>query len=62
MLSVRILVLLQAGLDAWIKHYDEEKAQSRTNLLGKTAGQTFLVSMPPVNVSCNGKIQPQSAW
>ncbi len=35
MLSVHILMSLQAGLDTWIKHYNEEKAHSGTYRFGK---------------------------
>jgi len=35
MLSVHILMSLQAGLDTWIKHYNKEKAHSGTYRFGK---------------------------
>jgi hypothetical protein len=39
---------LQADLDTWIKHYNEERTHSGKYCFGKTPMQTFLDSMPLV--------------
>jgi hypothetical protein len=48
MLSANILMLLQADLDTWIKHYNEEMTHSEKYRFGKPARRTFLVLMPLV--------------
>ena len=41
MLSVHILMLLEADLDTWIKHYNEEMTRSEKYRFGKPARQIF---------------------
>ncbi len=56
MLSAYILMLLQADLDTWIKHYNEEMTHSEKYSLGKPAKRTFPVLMPLVKEKMLGSI------
>ena len=63
MLSVYILMLLEADLDTWIRHYNGEKTHSGTCRFGKTVRQTFQDSMPLVKEKILGSIlQTEGAY
>lgn len=51
---------LQADLDIWLKHYNEERTHSGKYCFGKTPMQTFQDSIPLVNEKRIGFVQGQN--